>query len=128
MRIPPRHDFRYPFAISSSSGQAEQASYEDHVAQMIRQFILTTPGERVCRPDFGGGLRSLIFAPNHVDLSSSAEMLIRHGLESYLGRHITVTKVAVSAPSDRSDSTVDVLIEYRLIETQSSRSLSVTFL
>ena len=32
-----------------------QASYPDHVDQMIRQVLLNDPGERVCLPEFGAG-------------------------------------------------------------------------
>ena len=48
-----RRDFAYPFRIDAASGQAAQAAYQDHVDQMIRQILLTDPGERVCLPDFG---------------------------------------------------------------------------
>ena len=55
-----RNDFAVPFRIDAASGQAAQASYQDHVDQMIRQVLLTDPGERVCLPTFGAGLRRLL--------------------------------------------------------------------
>ena len=54
-----RTDLRFPFQIDAASGQAAQAAYQDHVDQMIRQVLLTDPGERVCLPSFGAGLRRL---------------------------------------------------------------------
>ncbi|MEH2028374.1 MAG: hypothetical protein V7K67_01610 [Nostoc sp.] len=42
-----RHDYAFPFRIDAVSGQAAQTSYEAHVEQMIRQVLLTAPGERV---------------------------------------------------------------------------------
>jgi phage baseplate assembly protein W len=34
---------------------------EEDVRQAIRLILETDPGERVMRPDFGAGLRSLVF-------------------------------------------------------------------
>jgi phage baseplate assembly protein W len=70
-----RNDFAVPFRIDAASGQAAQASYQDHVDQMIRQVLLTDPGERVCLPTFGAGLRRLLFAPMSAQLQASAQMI-----------------------------------------------------
>lgn len=35
-----------------------------HVRQQIEQVLFTVPGERVFRPEFGAGVRALIFEPN----------------------------------------------------------------
>ena len=59
-----RTDYAFPFRIDPVSGQAPQAAYAAHVDQMIRQVLLTAPGERVDLPEFGCGLRQLLFAPN----------------------------------------------------------------
>ena len=66
-----RNDIAFPFHIDAASGQAAQAAYPDHVEQMIRQVLLTDPGERVCLPTFGAGLRRLIFAPISAGLQAS---------------------------------------------------------
>ena len=57
-----RHDYAFPFRIDAASGQAAQTSYSNHVDQMIRQILLTDPGERVCLPTFGAGMRRLVEA------------------------------------------------------------------
>jgi hypothetical protein len=36
----------------------------DHVREQIEQVLFTNPGERVFRPEFGAGLRKLLFEPN----------------------------------------------------------------
>ena len=59
----PRRDYAFPFRIDSGSRQAAEAGYADHVRQMIRQVLLTAPGERINRPDFGCGVKRLVFAP-----------------------------------------------------------------
>jgi len=127
MKIPGplRYDYRFPLRINSAQRQAERSGYADHVAQMIREFLMTNPGERVNLPDFGGGLRRLIFAPKTTGLTSATEMLIRQGLQAYLSQHITVSKVSVTDAPLYGDGAIEILIQYQLIETQTSEFLTL---
>ena len=45
-----RQDYAFPFRIDPASQQTAQAGYPAHVDQMVRQLLLTTPGERVRPP------------------------------------------------------------------------------
>ena len=54
-----RTDYYFPFQISPDSRQARRAGYERHVAGLIEQLLLTSPGERADLPQFGCGLRAL---------------------------------------------------------------------
>jgi len=120
---PLRYDYRFPLRINSGQRQAERSGYADHVAQMIREFLLTNPGERVNLPDFGGGLRRLIFAPKTTGLNSTTEMIIRQGLDKYLGQHIVVSKVSVTDGPLYGDGAIEISIQYQLIETLTSDTL-----
>ena len=121
-----RRDWAFPFRIDGSSRQAAQApSYEAHVDQMIRQVLLTSPGERVNLPDFGCGLRRLLFAPNSDALAASTQVVVLHALQKWLGTHIDVKKVVVSAGDEADGSQLVVRIEYVLKETQTPKGLEV---
>jgi hypothetical protein len=122
-----RADFAFPFHIDATSGQAAQAAYQDHVDHMIRQILLTDPGERVCLPTFGAGLRRLLFAPLNAQLQASATMIITQSLSTWLGNQITVQNVAVetTASTPGVPGTIIVTISYVLIETQSVRQTQV---
>lgn len=115
---PLRRDYAFPLRINAAQRQAEQSSYEAHVAQMIRQFLFTSPGERINLPDFGGGLRRIVFAPMTSELTSTSELLIRRGLEKYLGQHIELIKVTVRNATESDPAAIEVSIQYRLKETQ----------
>lgn len=124
-----RHDIAFPFAIDTASGQASQASYQDHVDQMIRQVLLTDPGERVCLPTFGAGMRRLLFAPMTAQLQSTTQMIVTQALNTWLGDQITVGQVSVQTPLDTpglADGTILITIGYVLIETRSPRQTQVT--
>ena len=60
------HALEFPFAIDRGArSAAEEGDYDDYIRQLIRQVLLTAPGERVNRPDFGAGVRRMVFAPNN---------------------------------------------------------------
>jgi phage baseplate assembly protein W len=123
-----RNDFAFPFHIDAASGQAAQASYQDHVGQMIRQILLTDPGERVCMPTFGAGMRRLLFAPLTAQLQVSTQIIVTQSLNAWLSNQITVQKVTVDTPISSpglQDGTILVTITYVLIETQAVRQTQV---
>ncbi len=130
-----RQDISYPFAIDAASGQAAETSYATHVDQMIRQILLTDPGERVCLPTFGAGLRRLLFAPMNSSLTATTKLIVTQSLNQWLGNQITVQDVSVvtadgqatgvSAGPILPDTAILVQIKYLLIETQTINELQV---
>lgn len=121
-----RHDYAFPFRIDPTSHQAAQTSYEAHVEQMIRQVLLTSPGERADLPEFGCGLRQLLFAPHTEALDATTQIVVLQALNKWLGAQIEVKKVRVVPPEETGDEAQLLLqIEYVLIETRSSKSLEM---
>lgn len=116
-----RHDYAYPFRIDPVSGQAQQIPYATHVDQMIRQVLLTAPGERVDLPQFGCGLRQLLFAPDSDALQATAQLTVQRALNQWLADQIQVINVAVSPGPGDDYSQIVVQVEYLLIETQTKR-------
>ena len=116
-----RHDYAFPFRIDSVSGQAEQSPYGTHVDQMIRQVLLTSPGERADLPEFGCGLRQLLFAPNSDALLSTTKLIVHRSLDRWLAGQIEVKDVQVSSGEGGDYSQILVQIAYVLVETQSSQ-------
>jgi phage baseplate assembly protein W len=113
-----RHDYHNPFRVDPASGQAAQSRYADHVQQMIRQVLLTSPGERIDLPEFGCGLRKMVFAPYSDALAASTQLLVQTSLTRWLGQHISVQKVTVPPPEAAADpGTLVIQIEYTLLET-----------
>src|SRR5437867_8238581 len=117
-----RHDYAFPFRIDATSHQAAQTGYEAHVEQMIRQVLLTSPGERANLPEFGCGLRQLIFAPHSEALDATTKMLVTTALERWLAGQIEVRDVTVTPLAETPDpAQILIRIEYVLIETQTPR-------
>jgi uncharacterized protein len=117
-----RRDFRYPFQIETGAGRVAQESYERHVAQMIRQVLFTAPGERVNLPEFGCGLRQLLFAPNSDVLATTTEFLIFQALDRWLTGTIEVRKVQVEPEAER----LQITVEYVIRRTQTGQQTTLT--
>jgi phage baseplate assembly protein W len=114
-----RTDYAFPFRIDPGSGQAARSPYAMHVDEMIRQILLTTPGERADLPEFGCGLRHLLFAPNSDALRTTTQLLVQQSLTRWLSGHITLQSVTVTPGPGGDDSQIFVQVAYVLLETQS---------
>jgi uncharacterized protein len=92
--------FDFPFHIDGR-GRAATTAADDHIRDMISQVLFTSPGERVNRPDFGCGLRSLVFMPNSFALAAATQALVKSSLQKWLEREIQVEQVEVEAVEEQ---------------------------
>jgi uncharacterized protein len=109
-------DLDYPFHIDGRGGTA-LAGEDDHVRDMIEQFLFTNLGERVNRPDFGSGLLQLVFEPNGPEIASALQFTVQAGLQRWLGDLIEIERLQVTA----EDSTSRISVEYRIRRTNERR-------
>lgn len=113
---------RYPLAIDEGFGRlATEPDYAEHIEQMIRQVLLTGPGERINRPDFGCGIRRMVFAPNSEVAATLAQVTIFQALTQWLGSAIVVHEVRVQA----LDETLEIRVVYALKARQERRYLNL---
>jgi Bacteriophage baseplate protein W len=117
--------FQFPVAIDRSLGQLkQQRDYATYVGQLVRQVLLTNPGERAHRPDFGGGLLGMVFAPNDPSIASLLQTTILKALTAWLGSILSVQDVLVQA----DDNILNVTVTYTVLArgTQEVLNLEVT--
>jgi uncharacterized protein len=94
--------FKYPIAIDRSLGtMAEENDFAAHVRQMILQVLFTSPGERINRPDFGCGIKRMVFAPNSDVTASLAQITIAQALNAWMGTLINFGRVKVEAIEEK---------------------------
>jgi len=122
-----RQDFAFPFRIDPASQQTSQAAYAPHVEQMIQQLLLTTPGERVDLPQFGCGLRSLVFSPDSDALAATVKLRVIQGLRKWLAGVVDVVDVVTASGAEALEpGAVRVTVTYALVETQTNQAVTVT--
>lgn len=113
---------RFPFAIDDRLGRlAQEPDYEQYIKQLIRQVLFTAPGERINRPDFGAGVKRLIFAPNSSATASLAQTLIYQALTTWLGTLIRTNDVQAEADNER----LNITIVYTILARQERRFLNL---
>jgi phage baseplate assembly protein W len=94
-----------------TEGAVALVAGEEDVRQAVRLILETEPGERVMRPDFGAGLRSLAFEP----ISRTTLALVRNRVEEAL------------VEWDPAQGTLLIEIEYRVRETNTFYNLVYPF-
>jgi len=113
---------RYPIGIDGGTGRfAVERSYDAHVRQLIFQVLFTAPGERVNRPEFGCGVRRMLFAPNSDASANLAQVSVRQALERWLNTAIRVDDVQVVA----REEVLSVSVTYVVLARQERRFLNV---
>ena len=106
----------FPFAIDAR-GRSATTEGDDHVRDLILQVLFTSPGERVNRPEFGCGLKQLVFAPASDALAAATEQLVHGALIRWLSPVVSVERVEVTA----AEATLEVTVVYRRSETGEPR-------
>lgn len=111
----------YPFHFDNR-GRTAATDDDDHIRDMIEEFLFTNPGERVNRPDFGSGLLQMVFAPNSPEIASALQLTIQAGLQRWLGDVIVVQKVEVTS----EEATLNVLVQYVVRRTNQTQTATFT--
>lgn len=110
-----------PFSVDGR-GRGALTGVDDHVRDLIVAVLFTNPGERVNLPDFGCGLRQLLFAPNNELLATATESLAASALNRWLADWIVVDQITVTAV----DSALTIELNYRRRDTQEPQQLVIT--
>lgn len=114
-------DWDFPYSVDGR-GRSAVTSYEGHVKDLVEQVLLTTAGERVMRPDFGGSILGLVFEPGGVELAATTQYLVRGALEHWLADVIKVTDVDVRP----NDGRLDISVTYVVIRTRAQQVADFT--
>lgn len=93
---------------------------DEYIRGLIEQVLFTAPGERVMRPDFGSGLRQLMFEGNSPEMASTVQMLVQGALQQWLGNLVTVESVVV----EPIGSAMQIEVAYVVRRTQQRRQAS----
>lgn len=90
----------YPFHLDGR-GRTARTDGAEHLRDQIHQVLFTSPGERVNRPEFGCGLKELLFAPNSDVLAAATRYQVQGALERWLGDRLAVEGLEVRAEGEK---------------------------
>lgn len=116
---------RFPFSVDRALGRVrKEGDYEAYIMQLIKQVLLTAPGERIDRPDFGAGLRRHLFAPSSNETATLLQATVFQSLDRWLGDLIVVDDVNTSFDEGRMD--VNIVYTIKAYGDQAILNLEVT--
>jgi uncharacterized protein len=107
------NNLSHPFGFDAT-GRTRVTTPDDHVRDLVGQVLLTSPGERVNRPQFGSGLRGLVFEPNGDALAAATRARVEGALQLWLADRIEVEGVHVRG----DEATLEVAVQYVVRMTQ----------
>jgi phage baseplate assembly protein W len=100
----------FPFRVAANG--AEVAERARHVRDQIEQVLFTNPGERVFRPEFGAGIRALVFEPNTSALGELTRKRLLSSLAEALQGEVDPRSLTVDVAGEGEKLTV--VIAYAL--------------
>ncbi len=112
-RLPKQDYMAFPFEIGQNG--ALTSDRRAHIREQIEQVLLTVPGERVFRVEFGAGVRRLVFEPNTSALQATTGNRLRASLEEALRGEVDPKslEISVDSPNDQPETMI-ILVRYRL--------------
>lgn len=102
----------YPFR-ADPTGRSAVVGEDARIRDMIEQILFTSPGERVMRPDFGCGLKQLVFMPASDALAASTQQLVQGSLMRWLEGIIAVERVTAQV----GDGSIEVTVVWRKLDS-----------
>src|SRR5258708_9531911 len=112
----------HPIAVDAGLGRlSEERDYDKHVEQLVREVLLTNAGERINRPEFGCGIRRMLFAPNSDAAANLLQAGVMQALDRWLSTVIKVDEVKTLA----RDETLEVRVSYVVLARSQRRFLNI---
>ena len=110
----------FPFRVTEL-GAAALSPRSRAIREALEQLLLTSPGERVNRPNFGCGIQRLVFDGTGPLALATAEYLITTSIRDHLSDLVTLDAVRVTV----EESTVLVDILYTVKGTGEESALTI---
>ncbi len=100
----------FPYRIDGAGRTATTEDRRRHVRNLIEAVLFTAPGERVNRPEFGSGVRELLFDVNSEAMANAAEFMVRSAVQRYLSDLVVVDALTVT----RDEGELRIALSYTL--------------
>jgi phage baseplate assembly protein W len=107
------------------TGKIETARYEEDIRQAIIIIIGTGHGERLMRPDFGAGLKQMVFEPVNTTTIALVKNTVERALITWETR-IDVLEVSVSTDTPERNR-IDIEVTYRVRATNAVQNMVYPF-
>ena len=114
----------FPPQAAAPAGEVETVAYEDDIRQAIWIILGTAPGERVMRPRFGAGLRTLMFEPLNTTTMALAQHRVHEALITWEPR---IDSITVTVTAEPEAARLNIEVRYRVRATNTFYNLVYPF-
>ncbi len=115
---------KFPFTVGKDGPMT--SSRADHVREQIEQVLFTSPKERVFRPEFGVGVRRLVFEPNNIALRNTTVKLLYASLAEALHGEVDPRTLEVEVSSEEEKLIIRISYILAFINRQESHTFPVS--
>lgn len=114
---------RFPFQIDGRGCTATAPSSDDgYIRDLMEQVLMTAPGERVNRPEFGCGVLGLVFSPGGDVMAAALRASVQASLQRWLVDLVQIQTVQIEV----KDAMVAVTVQYVVLRSQEAQVASFT--
>ncbi len=114
---------KFPFSVGGDGPKTSSRS--QHVREQIEQVLFTDTKERVFRPEFGVGVRRLIFEPNNVALRNTTLKRLSASLAQALHGEVDPRTLEIEVSNEDEKLTIHVSYVLAAINRRESHPISV---
>ena len=121
MKIGQKNMFmKFPFSIDADGVKVTDRA--EHIRSQIEQLLFTCPGERLLRPEYGAGVKKLVFEPNGSYLCKITQKRIHAALADLL--HGEAAQESIDVLVSAKDEKLFIDISYVLTAVDLKQSFS----
>lgn len=124
MATPMPNLISWPLLGGIEDGALSWVSDDKSIREVALNILLTRPGERLMRPDFGGGLLDFVHQPNNETTRNLIAGVVRKSLAQWEPRMLVSNVEVVQSPDSVAE--VHIAIRYQLRQSQTQSELNFT--
>ncbi len=109
----------FPFRTGPDGRAVQVSTLEDHVRDELTQLILTNPAERLFLPEFGGGVRRLVFENIDETTGAMVKAILTRAISRWVANRVTLEDLTVDIQNEK----IEVSLRYRIAGTEDTRVL-----
>jgi uncharacterized protein len=113
----------FPFVMDTAAPRL--ASRSEHIRGQIEQVLFTLPGERVFRPEFGAGVKTLVFEPNDTPLWQITKRRLLASLAEALQGEVDPKSLDVEVSGDGASLIISIAYTLAAIGHRESQVFSL---